>query len=54
MADSMAFLKELTYFKIHRLNMLEFYNGTMERSKKEWLFIFVVKIKQKMCVVTKN
>ena len=27
--------------------MLEFYNGMMEESKIEWLFVFVFKIKQK-------
>ena len=31
--DRSAFLKKLTYFKTHRLKMLEFYNGMMERSK---------------------
>ena len=34
--------------------MLEFYNGMMEGSKTEWLFVFVFKIKQKICAVTKN
>ena len=32
---------------MHRLKMLEFYNGMMEESKIEWLFVFVFKIKQK-------
>ena len=50
----LAFLKKLTYFKTHRLKMLEFYNGMLEGSKIEWLFVFVFKIKQKMHVVTKN
>ena len=34
--------------------MLEFSNGMMEGSKIEWLFVFVFKIKQKICLVTKN
>ena len=34
--------------------MLEFYNGMIERSKIKWLFAFVFKIKQKMCVVSKH
>ena len=50
--DRSAFLKKLTYFKTHRLKMLEFYNGMMERSKIEWLFVF--KIKQKKYIVTRN
>ena len=32
--------------------MLEFYNGMMESSKIEWLFVF--KIKQKKWIVTRN
>ena len=52
--DRLAFLKKLTYFKAHRLKMLEFYNGMMEDGKIKWLFVFVFKIKQKMSVGTKN
>ena len=50
--DRLAFLEKLTYFKTHCLEMLEFYNGMMERSKIEWLFVF--KIKQKKYIVTRN
>ena len=45
--DRLAFLKKLTYFKTHRLRMLEFYNGMMEGGKIESLFVFVFKTKQK-------
>ena len=45
--DRLAFLKKLTYFKSHRLKMLEFYNGMMEGGKIESLFVFVFKTKQK-------
>ena len=45
--DRLAFLKKLTYFKTHRLKMLEFYNGMMEGGKIESLFVFVFKTKQK-------
>ena len=31
--------------------MLEFYNGMMEVSKIEWMFVFVFKIKQKKYVL---
>ena len=50
--DRLAFLKKLKYFKTHRLKMLDFYNGIMEGSKMEWLFVF--KIKQKKWIVTRN
>ena len=39
--------KEVNVFQTHRLKMLKFYNGMMEESKIEWLFVFVFKIKQK-------
>ena len=45
--DRLAFLKKLTYFKTHRLKMLESYNGMMEGGKIESLFVFVFKTKQK-------
>ena len=45
--DRLAFLKKLTYFKTHRLKVLEFYNGMMEGGKIESLFVFVFKTKQK-------
>ena len=50
--DGLAFLKELTCFKIHRLKMLEFYNKMREGSTMEWSFVF--KINKEMCVVTPN
>ena len=50
--DGLAILKELTYFKTHRLKILEFWDGMREGSGMEWLFVF--KIKQEMYVVTPN
>ena len=39
--------EEVNVFQTHRLKMLEFYNGTMEGSKIEWLFVFFLKLNKK-------
>ena len=39
--------EEVNVFQTHSLKMLEFYNGMMERSKIEQLFVFVLKLNKK-------
>ena len=50
--DGLDFLKKLTYFKTHRLDMLECQERLMKWSKMEWLFVF--KIKHKKYIVIPN
>ena len=47
--DGLEFLRGLTYFKTHRLKMLELCDGMKEGSKIELLFVF--KINQEMQVL---